>query len=271
MKTKSLMLTILIALQAISFNSCNKDDNQNITPPALPPIESMSLPMSGFTVKSANNNQQSYTWFAVSAITVGVWNSVIGVTLAVPVLSFTEAINHERIQVNNNLWRWSYNVTALSDVYTAELEASLNGELVIWEMYISKTGAGSFSRFKWFTGISMPDGTNGSWVIYKSPTENNEMYEIVWNKNLKAGTSDITYTNVLDDDINKGSYIKYEKTTASPYNVLYTIYGNTEIKTVTIKWSSLTTAGSITINKNGVIDGPHCWDSTKSDILICPN
>ncbi|MDF1551247.1 MAG: hypothetical protein P1P88_25730, partial [Bacteroidales bacterium] len=240
-KIKSVMLVILIVSIGVIFSSCKKTDEQNPAQPELPPSESFILPMDGFLDKTENIAQKSYLWFGVSAIYVGVWNSIIGINLAVPIASFKEAIKHERIQVNENLWRWSYDFTAISTVYKAELEASTEGDLVKWDMYISKTGNGSFSRFKWFTGISAPDGTGGYWIMYQSPTDNNEMYEIVWHKNYKIGTSDITYTNILNNDNNEDSYINFTNNKANNYDAIYVIYESAEDKIIEIQWNSLAT------------------------------
>jgi hypothetical protein len=271
-KMKSAIIVILIALGAINFNGCKKDTQNTSIPPSLPPVESMTLPLDGFNNSGlkSSNSQKSNVWFGVSAITVAVWNGVIGLTLAVPVASFAEAFKHERIQINNNLWRWSYNVNVATDVYTAELEANVSNNQVYWNMYISKTGANSFSRFKWYEGVSMPDGTSGSWTMYKSPAEHNSFLAIIWHKNTITRTSDITFSNILNGDGNKGGYIKYEKTNARLYDANYTIYGSAEAKTVAIKWNSITTSGSITVNQNNVNDGPHCWDASKADLTVCP-
>jgi len=263
MKTKltSLMTVILIAIFAVGFTDCRKQEFQDSVAPGLPPIESMSIPLKGFTTKSGINNSKSYLWYGVSTLYIRMWNEIISSTLTFPEASFTEAFNHKSVQVKDNLWQWTYHFTVLAEEYISELQASLDGKEVI---------KGSFLRFKWFTGISKHDGTSGSWVIYKSPTEINELYGIDWQKNHKDGTSEVTFTNLYHGKFNKYSYINYKKTMVKPYDATYTIYDGPENKIVAIQWNSLTNEGSIKLTHNKKIDGPHYWDLNKTDLLACP-
>lgn len=272
MKTKltSLITVFLFAVNAIIITSCRKQEIQKYIPPDLPPMESMSIPMKGFTTNSGVNNKKSYLWFGVSTLYIRNWSEQIGSTLTLPSVSFKEAFNHKRIQIEENLWRWSYNIILSEKEYNLELEASFDGDKIIWEMFFSKKGKGSFSRFKWFTGISDRLGTVGSWAIYKYSTEINVLYVINWQKNHKDGLSEITFTNFYKSKFNKNSYINYKKTNGTPYDATYTIYDGNKDKIIRIQWNSILNEGSIKLTQNKIINGPHYWDLNKSDLIACP-
>jgi hypothetical protein len=191
-----------------------------------------------------------------------VWNTVLTVYLAVPVVSYIEAFNHEPVRVDNNTWKWSYTVQVNSVNYTAELYADVMDADVNWEMYISQEGG--FSNFLWYKGTCDILRTHGNWTLYFGPVKNSEFLDIEWNNDWEKSTGDIRYTNVLSSSEGIGDYIYAGITTDTPYNSFYDIYDSSTDNLVEINYNTVSKEGSI--KYDGIW---HCWNSNLEDIA-CP-
>ncbi|MBN1415562.1 MAG: hypothetical protein JW973_10715 [Bacteroidales bacterium] len=255
----SKILMVVLVVSGITVSSCEKDKDNDA--PALPPESAFVIDFSDF-----QNNQKSTltkaNW-ATAAVTVGVWNTVLAVTLAVPVATYIQAIQQPAIRIDNDSWKWSFSVTVASVVYTAVLYADVAGTEVTWKMYVSQQGG--FSDFLWFKGTCDILRTHGTWTLYHSPLNNVEFINIEWTHNYENNTGDIKYSNVVAGTDGYGDYIHYGVTTDTPYNVFYDLYDKSENKIVEINYNSVTKAGSIYYN-----DLWHCWDSNLDDIT-CPS
>jgi hypothetical protein len=256
-KRTNRFLILGLAIIGMSLVTCEKDKNDA---PALPPESAFVMNFGDFQENQKSTLTQS-NWSA-AAVTVGVWNTILGLTLAVPVASYIEAFHHEPVRVDNNTWKWSYTVPVNSVNYTADLYADVLDAEVLWEMYISQEGG--FSNFLWYKGTCDILRTHGSWTLYLGPVKNTEFLEIKWNHDWEKNTGDIRYTNVLSSSEEIGDYIYAGITTDTPYNAFYDLYDNSKDNLVKINYNTATKEGSI------YYDGLwHCWNSNLEDIE-CP-
>jgi hypothetical protein len=256
-KIISKFLLVFLVLSGIGMSGCNKDKDEA---PQLPPESAFVMDFGNF-VNDQKSVQSGVNW-GTAVLTVGLWNTVLAVTLAVPVATYVEAMEQVPVRVDNNTWKWSFSVHVNLIKYTAELYADVSGSDVIWKMYVSQEGG--FTDFLWYEGTSDILRTHGSWTLYLSPASNVRFLQMDWTHNWEANTGDIKYTNVLSNTDGYGDYIHAGITTDTPYNAFYEIFDNSLDKTVTINYNTSTMEGSI------FYDGSwHCWDTNLQDIT-CP-
>ncbi len=261
---KVLSLILVVALMAGSFYGCKKDKGD---PPTLPPAESMVIDFSAFVSSSksgavdfSNKGTENLNW-ETAALIVGTWRTIIAVTLAIPVASFKVAVDQDPVYLSDKKWQWSYNVSAAGVTYKARLTGEIGPSDIIWEMYITREGAGGFTEFKWFDGTSKLDGTSGKWTLNESSSAQTPLLQIDWTKSgTEIGT--LKYTYVKSGQSN-GAYIEAGKTSAA-LNAYFTIhYYNTSLSKfsdVNIEWSTSTKEGRI--KSSDYLDGQwKCWDS----------
>lgn len=279
---KKILLPLLFGTFVFVLNTgCEKEKD----PPAphLPDFETMAIDFSKFTdqTKSAALNDTTMNNYVAASLTAGYWNIMIGITLAVPVISFAECFNHEANYLGNNIWQWQYDVNVLGATYKARMTGELKTDRVKWEMYVSREGVGAFEEFKWFEGTSSSDGTHGEWKLYHSPLVREAVLQIDWKK-TGYEIGEIRYTYIRESDngdkkqLSKNSYLEYGLTEAF-YNAFYNIHYTTRdieaegFLDVYIEWS--------TTEYNGRIKAAHffpndpdswyCWNRHGYD-TICP-
>ena len=263
MKQKTIISLMTIAVMiALVFTSCSKDDEGGA--PAMPPIESFQMDFSDFTVfPDTTDNLKSvntYKHFTYSYVTVGVWNLITTVALAVPVAVYLESFNHTPEFLGDDTWQWTYSV----DTYTARLvTARKSNEEFTAEMFISKTGMNAFEDFKWFEGTVRYDHTHASWKLFESPTNNVQWLNIEWTKDWEAGTSEITYTNVKAGSEELGSFITYGIVDDPDYDAFYTVF-NSKAQ-VTVEYNTETKAGRVKERGHFGNDNWHCWNELFQD------
>lgn len=263
MKQKSsISLMAMAVMITLVLTSCSKNDEGGA--PTMPPIESFQMDFSDFTefpdTTASKKSLQTYQHFTYSYVTVGVWNLVTTVALAVPVAVYLKSFEHTPEFLGDDTWQWIYSV----DTYTARLVTTrISNEKFTAEMFISKTGAGAFEDFKWFEGTVRYDHTHASWKLYESQTNNVQWLDIEWTKDWEAGTSAITYTNVKAGSEELGSYITYGIVDDPAYDAFYTLAAATN--EVNIKYNTETKAGRV---KSPVHFGDsewHCWNELFQD------
>ena len=250
---------VLMAMLAIS---CSKKDDDGV--PEMPPVESLLMDFSDFTefpdTTESQKSSPAYQHFTYSFVTVGVWNLVTTVTMAVPVAVYLESFNHTPEFLGDATWQWTYSV----DTYTARLVATrISNEEFTAEMYISKTGAEAFEDFKWFEGTIRYDHTHASWQLYNSPANNVQWLDIEWTKDWEAGTSEITYTIVEAGSEELGSYITYGIVDDPEYDAFYTVV--TASNEVNIWYNTETKAGRIKSPEYFEDTDWHCWNEQFQD------
>ncbi|NJO89752.1 MAG: hypothetical protein HC831_12985 [Chloroflexia bacterium] len=271
---------LVIAFLSFIATSCEKKEDVE-TAPVLPPYESMKVDFG----KMANGKKSvtdinSSVNFAAAGITVGVWNVMLTLTLAVPVGAFAHSFSTEPVYLGDLKWQWSYDVNVFGGKYNARLTGTIRTNDVKWEMYIAREGINSFPEFLWFEGTSDLDGNSGQWVLYHSYEVQEAVLQIDWQKEADQ-IGDVKYTYIREtdngsqDQLANGSYLNYGLQDAT-FNAFYTIHSVTRanlategFKDIFIEWSTTTYDGRI---KSELYYGDtdwHCWDTEGLDI-ICP-
>ncbi len=249
---------------------------------ALPLYETMVIDFSDFTDDSNSgksvalvydNKAPNGNWF-FSRFVVGVWNSALFTTLAVPVASFKSAFAHSPEELGNNKWQWTYSVDGFTSEYTARLTGQVTGEEVLWEMYITKIGIGAFEEFLWFSGSSAMDGNSGYWLLNESAERPDAMLRIDWERsNDEIGNIRYTWVRELDeqenDDMFKDSYLEYglQDGDFDAYFNAYAYDSNKQdFSNVRIEWSRETFMGRVRAFDYFENEEWHCWDGNGDDI-----
>ena len=275
---KTMRILLLVGFIAILISSCEKNNKDEA--PQLPPYESMVVDFSKFagTQKSApgNNETNPTVNYTLSAVTVGYWNLVLGLTLAVPVASFYQALSHSPVFLGNKTWQWEYDCTGLASTYHSRLLGMIRESDVKWEMYMSKDGVGGHDEFLWFEGTSDLDGMGGQWILNHSYADQAGVLQIDWSKTGdEIGEITYTYIHEADNDdpnqLTAGSFLSYglnENDLDAFYTVVYNTRNRTEEDmTVIIEWSSTEYNGRIKAEHYFQDAVWHCWDSQGLDVV----
>lgn len=275
---KYLVLALLTIYSITFFPSCKKDKGN---PPVLPPSESMLIDFSNFESGKKSDNPlliskgtQNSNWEFAAGVAM-VWKAIINVTLFVPVKSFQLAVNTNPVYIDSKTWQWGYNANITIDQVSVTYKARLTGQIrsddVLWKMYISKEGTGSFPEFLWFEGTSKLDGTGGQWKLNQNYQNQVLILQIDWTKSGNS-VGMIKYTYMKSGDPFKDSYIEYGRTT-NTLNAYYTIHyynpSYQQFYDLNVEWS--------TSAKNGRVKCPghfgnsdwYCWDGNYLNIT-CP-
>ena len=269
---KKIFFPVLIFLfSSTLLTNCKKDKG---LPPALPPVESMTIDFSNFSsarksleVLPVQKGTLNSNW-EYAATVAGIWKLILTTTLALPVTAFDVAVNQSPVFVSGKTWQWSYNVTYLNVLYKVRLTGLIGASDNQWKMYVSQDGTGGFSEFLWIEGTSKIDGTGGQWTINQDPQSAVAFLQIDWAKTANV-VGNIKYTYLKPGSF-KDSYIQYGLT-SDPLNAFYTIhyYNGSKFSDVNVAWNTTTKNGHVkSIDYLGDADW-HCWDSNKINI-ICP-
>jgi hypothetical protein len=269
---KYLSLLFVAILVGGLFTTCKKDKGD---PPVLPPEESMLIDFSNFEsgksgdITELKGVEDSY--WAFSALVAGYFRAYITTTLAIPVAAFTHAIDHTPAYLEEKTWQWSFDVPVLSMTYKARLTGQIRTADVLWKMYISRTGTGSFPEFLWFEGTSKLDGTGGTWSLNHSYAQQVPILTIDWTRSGSV-VNKVTYTYVKAGDEFNTSYIEYGKEVSGIYDAYYDIhyYNGVEFVDVDVKWSRSTYAGTVMCNDFFGDSEWHCWNSSLINLATCP-
>ncbi len=250
------------------FLSCGKDESPQQEPPRLPPVSTMVMDFSDFQqggVASSPLVPDSRANWGWAAIQVGIWNTILTVTLAVPVASFVEAFNHEPTPESDGSWRWSYEFAVGGASYLAELYGRLMAEGTRWDMYITK--AGVYERFHWYQGLSSLDLSSGTWTLFRAPESPSPFLGIVWRRSPNTG--DLTYTNIVPAHPDSGGFIRWGLTGGLPYDASYSIFSPSDANTTDIEWNRTTHEGRVRDPLHFGDTNWHCWNSDLEDV-VCP-
>jgi hypothetical protein len=278
--TVSVFLTIILLTGL--FLGCEKKKD---APPALPPLETMSIDFSNFASPTKGGIPGSEfkgiaatdksNWTLASTV-AGVWNLILAVNLAVPVASFGAAVNTTPVFLENSTWQWTYNFNVIGATYKARLTGQVRTSDVKWEMYISREGIGAFAELLWYQGTSNLDGKSGQWILNHSQAFPEPMLQIDWTASGKT-VANIKYTYIRekkDDrtvDTFKNSFIEYGLTT-NTLNAFYNVHQNTGVANVfndvSIEWSTTTHNGHIKASSYFQDSLWHCWNET-GDNVVC--
>jgi hypothetical protein len=272
---RSAVIVLLPLLTVWLLPGCGSDDDitgTQPTPPDLPPVASFVMDFSDFASGQIHEgvrggqpvdeaSKANWGWAAGNVL---VWNTLITVGLVVPVASFLEAFHHEPTRQPDTTWVWDYNFMAQGAVHLAELHGKKVEDEVQWEMHISKEG--EYTDFVWYSGLSLLDGTGGTWTLYSSPTEPSPLVGIEWHRDAETQTADIKYTNIVPDGPENGGYIAYGTTTDDPFDAFYDIYNKGLDNHTDIEWNRSTKAGRVKDPNHFTDSEWHCWDSALDDV-----
>ena len=253
-------------LFAIVLTGCKKDDEPA---PQLPPQSSFVMNFDEFSSPGDTLVQRellSYQNWGHAYTMVAGWNAIISVGLAVPVVSFLEAFNHEAVyHPDENNWTWSYNVTHAGQTYEAELTGYLEADSVVWEMRITKDN--EFSDFLWYRGKSHTDRTGGYWILMDSPSDPKPLLKIDWYQDFDQSAG-LRYTNIVPGGPENGGYIFYG-VQAGTFDRFYNIYNKGQDNLTIIEWNHTDLHGQIKDPAYFEDSDWHCWDTTLQDV-VCP-
>lgn len=270
---KIFILLIFTIFSCSVLTTCKKD---NGSPPTLPSASSMTIDFSTFVsgkksadaglLKGVNQNNWDYAVMVTSY-----WKTIIAGTLAVPVAAYKYALDQTPSFVGNNTWQWSFNVTVLSVTYSAKLTGQIGADNVTWTMLVSKTGTGSFTDFKWFTGTSALDGNSGQWILNYSPAFDEPVLQIDWTKSGSTiNKVKYTYIRTLNDarapDTFKNSTIEYGSLSGT-YNSYFLVhfYYLSQFYDARIEWNTTSGIGHIQCLLNFGDNNYYCWDANHID------
>ncbi|MBN1292862.1 MAG: hypothetical protein JXB48_13560 [Candidatus Latescibacteria bacterium] len=272
---------LLLTLCLLFVQGCSKDSITNtadiVDAPEIPPKSSFIIDFDSFpiarntteTIKKSflRSEMQSYKNWEWSAGNVLVWNTLLTVTLAVPVASFVESFNHDPKLQMDGTWIWPYSFIVFGQSYSAELHAKLDTEGIQWDMYITRQNV--YDDFHWYTGRSNLFTTDGYWVLYKKPEDPVPILRIEWDRDMTNNSTNIKYINVIPDNPANGSYIYYSITDEIPYDAYYDIYLSESNNSTNIMWNRSTKEGRVNDVLHFENDAWHCWNTQLEDIE-CP-
>lgn len=241
------------------WSSCSKDETANA--PAIPPSESMVMSFEAF--KNTKSEMFTNKNFATAVIHAGIWNTVIAITLAVPVTAFNESFKHQMVVKEENTWAWPYDFSLGNMLYNAELTATYDEGKYYWQMKISKVGG--FQNYVWFTGEMNEDGTSGFWVLNESQIIQSPFLKITWEKDASGKINMVKYESVKTSAPSYGSSITYGITNSTDLNAYYTIENAQNNNDVFIEWNSTLHNGRIKDIQTFGDQNWHCWDTMKQD------
>ena len=270
----SKMIFILVVFTSIIFFSCSNEEP--ITPaeqsPDIPPQSTFIMDFSEFPdttspvlfgkIHSPDTLQRTNWRWAASHISF--WNTILTITLAVPVAAFAEAFNHQPVQQPDGSWLWSYSVFVGGAVHTAKLYGKAVGNGVEWRMLLTKQGF--YEDFEWYTGFSNLPLTEGNWTLNKDPNDPVPFLYIGWHRDAQQNTADIKYTNIVPQAPANGSYIFYGKTNDDLYNRFYDLFGQEENRIIDIEWNYENLFGRVMDPLHFGDPDWHCWNEQLFNI-----
>lgn len=269
-KTLPILFVIGIIVLIVSCED-DKTVNPQDQAPTIPPQSSMIIGFDEFPDTASGGapenpilSKRNWGWAAGN---VAVWNSLLTLTLAVPIAAFAEAFNHQPVKQSDGSWLWQYSVTVQEALYTSKLIGKNVAEEVEWKMLLTKEG--EYTDFEWFTGFCNLPATEGNWTLNKDPNLPSPFLYIEWHRNATEGTADVKYTNISPTLPGDGSYIFYGKTNEVLYNRFYQIFGAEENRLIDIKWNYEQYFGTVKDSIYFEDTNWHCWDERLDDI-DCP-
>lgn len=265
---KSLPILFVISIIGLII-SCEDDKatNPQNQAPVIPPQSSMIINFEEFpdtgSIEKIEIQKLSIRNWSWAAGNVAYWNSLLTLTLAVPVAAFKEAFNHQAVLQSDGSWLWQYNVIVNDLLFTAKLFGKTVSEGVEWKMLLSKSG--EYSDFEWFTGFSNLPATEGNWTLNKDPNSPSSFLSIEWKRNIEEGTADVKYTLLSPALPQNGSFIFYGKTNEVPLNRFYKIFKAELNNMIEIKWNYESYFGRVKDSVYFEDTNWHCWDVKLDD------
>ncbi len=269
---------LAMAIAATTFQACEKDEVEdpiNQQAPELPPLESFIMPFTGFEELDTSgitsddaieprSVPQGFQNWVHSWINVAVWNTILGVNMALPVASFAESFNHQGQYVGDGVFEWTYQIEVGSETFVA----TLSGEFIEnndtqWTMKISQVG--SFADVIWYTGIVSSDLRTASWTVYHQPQDPEPLIGIDYQYDETSDEFTIRYTNIIPAGPDNGHYIEYRTQPGAEFNRSYDVYRGSNDDFLEIQWINPSFEGRVRHPAKFGDDAWHCWDTSKRD------
>lgn len=273
LKRGCIVLSLSITISSIFLFSCDESDpiTNDQTPPIVPPKSTMQIDFNIFPdttsparIQKPQLTRSNWGW---AALNVAIWNSLLTLTLAIPVAAFGESFNHQPVLQDDGSWLWEYTVVVDGINHTVKLYGKSVTEGAEWRMLLTKEG--QYSDFEWVTGFSNLPATSGTWTLNYSPNAPNPFLFIEWNRNPAEGTGDIKFTNIVPEVAENGGYIYGEVTNDTPYNAIYHIYNAGEDNLIEIEWHRTNKEGRVKDAIHFQTMEWNCWNTNLMDI-DCP-
>lgn len=276
---KKMRFLLLLLTVVTLFVSCEKepvDTPNDATAPQLPPEESFIMPFTGFEnadttgFKGKDSFEEksgpSYgNWF-IAASNVVVWNTVIGLSTAVPVASFREAFNHQPTYAGQGVFVWAYDFKVAGKTYIAKLSGQFidNNENIKWEMKISQVGG--FTDVVWYTGIVSENLKQASWTLNYNADNPQTFIGIDYELDATGKVFTLRYTNIIPGSPDKGDYIEYRVLPGQDFNRNYDVYRIQEDNLLEIEWNVPSSEGHVRNPAHFMDTDWHCWNAFKMDV-----
>ncbi len=262
MKTNRQQIALLLSLCFVFFQCKEEETVNDDAAPSLPPTSSFIMDFDQFPEEENNNGRihaGNYAHFRYASGNVVVWQTVLTLNLALPVIAFNESFNHEAVYVSDKKkWLWQYEVENERHTHEISLYAKLSEDQVKWEMFVTKEG--EYEDFLWFEGTSHFDKTEGTWTVYAEPNGDRRAYlKIDWSRQ-DEGHKEIKYININETSDQMGSYIHYAINESNDFESFYSIYLKKEDNLVEIHYDVETKTGRVKSEKNFGTDAWYCWD-----------
>ncbi len=259
MKPISALLLVIVPL----FFSCSDNPSEpKNQPPAVPPLSTMVMDYDDFNIISLAKPEAKANWLWAAG-NVAFWNTALTVTMAVPVAAFAASFQYPPILKSDGTWVWAYDFSIGPLQYSAELTAKVGLNGITWNMYVSLNGV--FNDFHWFTGRSDLFATAGYWQLNLRPADPVTFLQVDWTRDPETQALDITYTNIVPDGDENGSYIHQALNQPGEFTGMMDIYRVSNENLVEIMWDRETLAGRIKDPKHFSNDDWHCWDGNFND------
>jgi hypothetical protein len=270
-------LILLITSMLILISGCSKDSSgPEEDPPTIPPQSTMIMDLSGFSTSSQAMSipgsvdgtsetltKNNWSWAATN---VGVWSIYVGivnVALSVPFTAFAATISEDPEYQGDATWLWEKTFPVLGIQHTAQLYGSLEGDNVIWEMYITKENV--YSEFLWYRGVANVDATEGYWEFYKNPDSPTAYLRIDWHR-TEDQKGDIKYTNADPSAPEYGSYIFYDLLDSGDFDAAFDMFSAPNYNNTMVEWHRTNRIGRVKDADHFGDDAWHCWDSMWEDV-----
>jgi hypothetical protein len=243
--------------------------------PTIPPASSFLIDFDDFatdeTAKAVRTADPAvmqgvpggyWLWAAGNVV---VWNTILTVTLVVPVAAYLESFNHDPELRADGTWVWAYDFRAGGVLHSAELHARTVEGNIEWNMYISKEG--QFADVNWFSGLSSVPAGEGTWTLNRDPDNPTPFLLIEYEYDPEDEESgEITYTSIEEGAALNGSHVLYGTTGDAAFDAYYDIYLAETDSLVEIEWNRDTKDGRVRNLQHFGDEHWRCWDAALADV-----
>jgi len=251
---------VLASLTAASFllAACGAKEEA----PELPPLESMSVNLEGFTTPATALTSSAN--FGAAAFRVGLVNLGVALALAVPAAVFAVALTDKHPTLKGGKWIWDFDAQTLLGRLGSELTAWMDGTTLNLEMRVT---GGQLTNFLYYTGTFDKTTGSGSWQFYNHLITQADKQSV----KITFAVTDETHRTVTflvtrtDGNVTAGDSLAYSRLGDA---ATVTLHDASENANATAGISVSTGAGYLEApGYNGGMRA--CWDAQHAD-TSCP-